>query len=369
MWTVRHHARRLVLTVALVVATGSGAALTHPPAASAAGTGQAFYGDVTGDGHPDRITLGVAVTGGCGVNVFPGDGTGRYGSATLHPYRVPGDPNSDFCPDTGTALDIGGDGVVELVVGWCCGPAVDYGLLILRNFQPAGTLPGLWETDHIEVAEFNGDDLPDLYLSTYFGGFTTLLNTPAGTLVPGPVTYACADPRYLLADFQGNGRQDVVINCVDHPNDGDVVVLLDNGTRVPLRDGEPQESYSLQVLDVNADGRLDVRTTSERTGTTVVHLGRGDGTFATVPIANDDLAHAYRHTPKVIKVRDNDLASGAAKLTVTSPPKYGYLTNVDSRYEVQYVRTASHRLADTFVYRLTEAGLSDTATVTVKMKD
>jgi hypothetical protein len=71
----------------------------------------------------------------------------------------------------------------------------------------------------------------------------------------------------------------------------------------------------------------------------------------------------------VIKVRVNDIASSSATLTITQLPRYGYLTNVDSRYEVSYVRTAGHQLTDTFVYRLTEGGLSDTAVVTVKMKD
>lgn len=148
-------------------------------------------------------------------------------------------------------------------------------------------------------------------------------------------------------------------------------VLFDNGTDLALHTTPAPGSsfWEIEVLDVNADGRPDVRTKPFGTGTTTVWLSRGDGTFGTTPIANDDLAHAYQNTPKVIKVRDNDLASSAATLTITQPPRYGYLTNADSRYEVRYVRTIHHKLTDTFVYRLTEAGLSDSATVTVKMKD
>ncbi|MEV4625813.1 hypothetical protein AB0J90_05925 [Micromonospora sp. NPDC049523] len=367
MWTVRNRGRRLIVTGGVLVASLVAVVGAHPLAASAARTNQPFYGDLTGDGYVDMISLGSS-GGSCTASVFPGDRVGRFGPPTVHPYPIPEDPDS-ACPDVGTVLDIGGDGTPEVIVGWCCGPTVDYGLLILRNFQPVGTLPGLWETDEIGVAQFGGDKLPDLYLSTYFGGFTSYLNTTGGTLTPGPINHTCGDPRYLLADFNRNGRQDVVINCVDIPNDGNVDVLLDDGRKVLLRAGQDHESYLLKVLDLNDDGRPDVRTTSEVSGTTIDYLGRGDGTFATTPIANDDLAYAYRATPKVIKVRVNDLASSSAKLTVTQLPKYGYLTNVDSRYEIQYVRTAGHQLADTFVYRLTEAGLSDTATVTVKMKD
>lgn len=78
--------------------------------------------------------------------MFPGDRVGRFGTPTVHPYQILEDPHG-ACADVGTVLDIGGDGTPEVIVGWCCGPTVDYGLLILRNFQPVGTLPGLWETD------------------------------------------------------------------------------------------------------------------------------------------------------------------------------------------------------------------------------
>jgi hypothetical protein len=87
------------------------------------------------------------------------------------------------------------------------------------------------------------------------------------------------------------------------------------------------------------------------------------------PVANDDLAHAYRVTPKVIKVRDNDHASSNATLSILTPPRYGRLLRNDPRYEVVYERIATHALPDTFGYRLSQHGRSDTATVTVRMKD
>ncbi|MFK3979949.1 hypothetical protein ACI2K4_06140 [Micromonospora sp. NPDC050397] len=351
----------LVLTVLAVL----------PSATPAAAAGVPFYGDVTGDGYVDQIIPGNT-SDRCTLSVYPGDSIGRFGAPTAHPYVLPeAEPGTTHCPDDGTVIDIGGDGTVEIVLVWCCAPPVDYGLLIMRNFQPVGTMPGEWEHDRIGTANFNGDSLADLYTGTYFGGFNSYLNTAGGSLVPGPMGFGCLLWDVELAEFNGNGRQDAVLSCTDYPTEAGVYVLFDNGTHLALHSAPAPGSsvWEIEVLDVNADGRTDVRTKPLGTGTATVWLSRGNGTFGTTPIANDDLAHAYRNTPKVIKVRVNDLASSAATLAITQPPRYGYLTNVDSRYEVKYVRTAPHTLTDTFVYRLTEAGLSDTATVSVKMKD
>ncbi|MGX7674157.1 hypothetical protein [Plantactinospora sp. DSM 117369] len=59
---------------------------------------------------------------------------------------------------------------------------------------------------------------------------------------------------------------------------------------------------------------------ASKIGLVTTFVNRGDGSFVAGPVANDDLAHAYRARPKVIKERDNDWVSRGAALTIVTPP-------------------------------------------------
>ncbi|MDW5328342.1 VCBS repeat-containing protein [Plantactinospora sp. KLBMP9567] len=332
--------------------------------------GDPIWGDLNGDRRLDRVTLGMSSNPDrCAVHVqWSGTGT-----AEEHLYVPPGATLPvTHCLGMGTAVDLGGDGSVELVLGSFYGEpnGADGSMLVLRNFVPEVLTTADIQLNEIGTADFNGDGLTDVFWWSNQGeGFGTFLNTAAGQLVPGPVKQDEGEINdYQLADFDGNGATDAVIafhTAPGTPGNG-VVVAFDDGTKVWLRQGE-DTGWNVEVVDVNADGRPDVRT--EAPGEVITWLNRGDRTFDTGPIANDDVAYAYRGAQKVIKVRDNDVASSAAALSIVVPPRYGFLTRHDPRYEVVYQRTATHQLPDTFVYRLTQDGLGDTATVTVRMKD
>ncbi|AVT36641.1 hypothetical protein C6W10_09265 [Plantactinospora sp. BB1] len=265
------------------------------------------------------------------------------------------------------AVDLGGNGSTELIVGsFDGGPSGAHGsIFVLRNFVPEVLESSDILLNEIGTADFNGDRLTDVFWWTDQGaGFTTYLNTSAGQLTSGPIQQDGEINDHQIADFDGNGAMDALVafhTAATEPPMG-VVVVFDDGAKAWLHQGD-DGGWSAEVVDGNADGRPDVQT-SER-----LFLNRGDRTFGTGPIANDDLAHAYRATAKVIKVRDNDVVSAGATLNIVVPPKYGFLTNHDSRYEVTYQRTAAHKLQDSFVYRLSQDGLTDTGVVTVKMKD
>jgi hypothetical protein len=347
-----------------------------------AGTeGEPILADVTGDGRIDRVTL-VRVDEICGVSVERGLGPNHYIQPHVHSYRLPGVSRPTiYCPDMGVAVDLAGDGTMELVVAWFNGPdEPTYEMLVLRNFQPHQTIDSMRRPGVIRTLDFNNDGLVDVWEDTDDGdGLLTYLNTPAGTLVPGPLKVPglrLSDVEFV--DLDGDRLLDVAgsyTESVSTPTSG-VLVVFDDGTRVDLI-GNPQghTRWEISVLDADRNGRPDVRAVVtdddgfSPVGTVTTFINRGDGSFVAAPVANDDLAHAYRATPKVIKVRDNDWAGREAALTIVTPPVYGRLTTTDPRYEIVYVRDAAHKLPDTFVYRLTQDGRSDTATVTVKMKD
>ncbi|WP_422769930.1 FG-GAP repeat domain-containing protein [Plantactinospora sp. WMMC1484] len=359
--------RKRLAALAAAALLGS---LTVVPAARAGGPGDPMWADLDGDRRLERIFPDWSRDGRqCAITIQ----WGGSGQVEQRPYLPPGArvPVS-HCPDMGVAVDLGGNGSVELVVGSFDGTPVGAqgSIFVLRDFVPEVLARGNIQLVGMGTADFDGDRRTDVFWWTDQGaGFGTYLNTAAGHLVPGPIQQDQGEINsHWVADFDGNGAMDVVVAFHTAPSAPPlgVVVIFDDGTKVWLRQGD-DGGWGVELVDANADGLPDVRTS----GGDGVHtfLNRGDRTFGTGPIANDDLAHAYRSTAKVIKVRDNDVAAPAATLSIVVPPRYGFLTDHDSRYEVSYQRTASHKLSDTFVYRLDQEGLTDTGTVTVRMKD
>ncbi|MFC6018089.1 Ig-like domain-containing protein [Plantactinospora solaniradicis] len=340
-----------------------------------------IFADVTGDGRIDRVTS-VRVDDMCGISVEAGLAAGGYDRPHVRSYRLPGStPPYIYCPDMGEAVDMAGDGTVELVMAWFHGSNTGYDVLVLRGFRPHQMIDTFMNRPSvIESLDLTADGLVDIWQTTDDGhGLLTFLNTRAGTLVPGPlkvddVTPVVSDMRFV--DFDGNRRLDVLMPYVyglSGPWSNGVLVGFDNGTVVELVGSLDSEVYwDVSVVDADRNGRPDVRTvvaTGPTVGTVTTFINRGGRSFVVAPLANDDLAYAYRARPTAIKVRDNDWASRNATLSIVTPPRYGRLTTTDPRYEVVYQRTATHRLPDTFVYRLSQDRRTDTATVTVRMRD
>ena len=362
-------ARRFATATVMILLAGLG--LT-PANAAAGGFQEPMYGDLNNDGIADRALL-VSHEDTCGVRVELGNGSGGYGTPTVHPYQPPGTPdeNDDLCPDVGVIVDLGGDGINELVVTWFVDiHDGDYGgILVLRDYQVVKRYDNGEDGTEFGLADLNGDGLTDIYVTVAFAYFYTLLNTPSGDLVRGPMKFCAVEPQVTLADFDGNGATDVVLSYLERCSDQQdgVVVVLDDGSLVHLHEGE-RATWRVQIGDVNRDGRPDVQTTEDGTNQVTTHINRDGRSFVIAPLANDDLAHAYRNIPKVIKIRSNDYASTTATLTIVTPPRYGHLSNHDPRYEIVYIRDAAHSLADSFVYQLGQDGRTDTAAVTIRMK-
>ncbi|GAB2942026.1 hypothetical protein GCM10027280_33270 [Micromonospora polyrhachis] len=373
MWTRRTVAAALTASaICIGVAFPAGAATREASDRNRVANqqpGEPFYGDLDGDGHNDRISLAAGDID-CLIIVEAGDPAGSHHPPVTHSYQPPA-LWQHSCPDVGIVVDLGGDGEAELVLGWANTPRLlGYQLFALRSFLPFTTVgSGFYNhSSRLELADLDGDGLLDIVVTGGWG-LRTFRNLPDGTLAIGPHGTCTVAIHIALADFNHDGGTDIVVSTLDSCGDPDtpsrLLVMLSDGRRVTL-DGN-SNFPTVTTLDANRDGHLDIRAT--RLGTVTTYFGGGDGRFVTGPVTNDDLAHAYRNTPKVIKVRVNDWASTTATLTIVTPPQYGYLSTADPRYEVKYVRTAAHKLADTFVYQLADNGKSDTATVTVKMKD
>ncbi|HEV7712727.1 MAG TPA: hypothetical protein VGP16_31330 [Asanoa sp.] len=351
---------------ALVAATAMTTVLAQP--AFAGGQGDPLLGDVNGDGRTDRATLVDLPGAECAVDVELGQASGGFGPASRYTWPDPSDVS--YCPDMGVIVDLGGNGTAELLLAYFPGrpPGVDYDVILLENFTPTGGFDAVSRPSFLGLENFNKDDLVDVYQYTDDSdGIITWLNTPSGQLVRGPIWLDGMGMYIDFADFDRNGATDLVAGFDGRwpaiPSSG-VIVVLDDGERVVLRD---DDYYLVDALDANSDSKQDVRTerwTPE--GTEVTHLiGDGRGHFTEAPNAVADTVQVAYGEQKTISVLVNDAATNAASLEIVTPPAYGTIVRTTSKGFI-YRNTVKHD--DSFVYRLTVDGKSETATATLRVK-
>ena len=255
---------------------------TNLPAYAGAYTHDATYGDIDGDGDLD-LYMGNLHVGTPGPRIYVNDGTGKFTDA---PGRLPADIEDRTLSYTACLLvDINGDGRSDLVLGgWPGGTGTNNEILLnngsgtfTRDGAPA-LPPKLYGMDGtvvgIKAADFNGDGRTDLLLSTtdhYFhAALQMLLRQADGSFVDATaqmgITWSPSvgeiDRSTAVMDINGDGTPDIVAHFYDA---ADIAMH----TRILLNQGDATFVEATDILpsgpigspfhtgDVDGDGIVD----------------------------------------------------------------------------------------------------------------
>ena len=248
-------------------------------------------GDFNNDGIPD---LEVTSPYDAGLNIFLGDGTGKFtpvnnpATGTLPTVNV-GIPG--FTAPTSVAIgDFNNDGKADVVVALGLTGGSSAVAVLLGNGD--GTLgpPFLFGTGDtvtlVAVGDFNSDGKLDWAVTTAnpVDSVTVALGRGDGTFAAAGMYIADNAPVWFaFGDFNSDGVLDMVV-----PNQPANTVDLLMGNKNGTFQGVAGFSFSgvpgmVVTGDFNNDGKQDfvVRNTSPNPNTVVVYLGNGNDTFQT----------------------------------------------------------------------------------------
>ncbi len=232
--------------------------------------------DVNGDGRRDAI---VANTNLASVSVLLGTSDGSFQPEQRFPVGT--------APRALVVADLNRDGKRDVVTANATSNDVS---VLLGNgdgtFQPqlrfaVGSTP-----QGVTVADLNGDGIPDVITAnTNSGDISILFGNGDGTFQAQQRITVGNEPRsVVVADLNGDGKLDLV---VANFRSNDISILLGNGDgtfQPQVRIATGEFPLAIAVADVNRDGKLDLITANGASGDfsandVSVLLGHGDGTF------------------------------------------------------------------------------------------
>lgn len=227
--------------------------------------------DADGDGDLD---LAVTVDTIDRVSIYLNDGVGNFGA----PFDIP--TGAGTSPEHLTAVDVEGDGDVDLVVTL---KNVNQLLVILNNggsfVLGASVAVGL-EPNHVVAADLDNDGDPDFATANRDGNNLSVVMNNGGVLAPAGNVGVGLEPRQVAAgDFDGDG--DIDLAASDHDS-RTVTVLSNNGLgtfalSTTLSVGAQIRPEGLVAADLNNDSNVDLVAATSGNGFNFVTVFSGNG--------------------------------------------------------------------------------------------
>ena len=272
-------ANTFVDTVSVLLGEGTGTFRSAPDYVTGANSRGVVAADFNGDGFPD---LAVANNGSGTVSVLLNNGDGTFQPRQDYPvgsHQNPqtlgitvGDFNGDGIPDLATVNENPGE--VSILFGNGDG-----------TFEPAQNIPIAGAYTGIKVADLRGNGRSDILVTTS-SQVAILLSNGDGTFDAPQYVDAGGLPRSIaVGDFNGDGVPDLAVLDFDPYPHGTVTVLLGNGDGTFRQSAQFEAggiAASIAAGDFNGDGREDLvvaNQLSSTAGDLVFFSGNGDGTF------------------------------------------------------------------------------------------
>jgi hypothetical protein len=195
-----------------------------------------------------------------GFVVYPGDGTGNFGTAQItYTYQSTTTPTILAAPQVAAAIDLNNDQVPDLLA-----------------VVPTGISNGFAQTT-LEEFRGNGD-----------GTFATptTINCAPNPYLPAPPVEGGAP--FVLADFNKDGNTDLACVGETTAGQGELAIATGNGdgtfnapTVLDIAGGDTARSAQLAAADFDGDGNIDLALFDSAAWSGIFY-GKGDGTFSYV---------------------------------------------------------------------------------------
>jgi len=253
----------------------------------------ALVADFNGDG---RVDVGVADELGDQLFVFRSTALGSLQAPATYTLRETGKFPTGVYPTGGAIADVNHDGRPDVITANYHGNAVS---VLITSAAGALGPPASYptragaETSNLAVGDLNNDTFVDVIATNpQTASVSVLLGQPDGTLAPAvdlPVGISGAAEPYsvAIADFDHDGRADVAIA---DSRSGTIIVRLGNGDgtfqpEVPYAVGGTAP-YIVITADLDGDGKFDLACANRGSDNVSVLLGRGDGSFKKAQVSS-----------------------------------------------------------------------------------